>query len=136
MAKGGGGEGHYDERRRALKPTTGFPDDPAVLQAISKPRAKPAASKPPVVVIKKKKPMPMAPPKKLNDVVGAKGDRLPTKTGSLFGLLNDNYNPFPASLKPIAEARSEAAASAAGGGGRRFEDVMDRRRAARKSYMF
>ena len=53
MAKGGGGEGHYDERRRALKPTTGFPDDPAVLQAISKPRAKPT------VVVKKKKVIPI-----------------------------------------------------------------------------
>jgi len=50
MAKGGGGEGHYDERRRAAKPkvVSGYADSPEVLAAVVKPRAKPD------VVIKKK----------------------------------------------------------------------------------
>jgi hypothetical protein len=74
MAKGEGGGGHFDERRRAArKPTTEFADDPAILEAIVKPRAKP------VVVKKKPKPkmMPMAPPRKLEQVVnrGAKQDK-------------------------------------------------------------
>jgi hypothetical protein len=52
MAKGGGGEGHFDERRRAAKPkaaATGYADSPEVLAALVKPRAKPT------VVVKKKK---------------------------------------------------------------------------------
>jgi hypothetical protein len=50
MAKGGGGEGHYDERQRAK----GKADSPEVLAAISKPK-KAVTKKSPVVVVKKKK---------------------------------------------------------------------------------
>jgi len=49
MAKGDGGGGHFDERRRAAKAANSRrPDTPEVLAAITKPRAKPT------VVIKKK----------------------------------------------------------------------------------
>jgi hypothetical protein len=67
MAKGGGGEGHFDERRRATAakpPLTYKADSPEVLAAIEKPRAKPV-----VVVKKKPKLLPMAPPRKLAQAV-------------------------------------------------------------------
>jgi len=64
MAKGGGGEGHYDERRRAAKPkeVTGYADSPEVLAAVVKPRSKPT------VVVKKKKPI-LPPAKKLGQAI-------------------------------------------------------------------
>ena len=52
MAKGEGGGGHFDERRRAKAAPTGYADSPEVLSALIKPRSKPT------VVIKKKKIIP------------------------------------------------------------------------------
>jgi hypothetical protein len=51
MAKGEGGGGNFDARRRAAKPKvgTGYADSPEVLSALVKPRSKPT------VVVKKKK---------------------------------------------------------------------------------